>query len=106
MNAQAELNKIIGSVTSGVGTAIKVGQSISGLDQKTADKLSSSSKQPTEPKAGKEPGVDAKMAAKARRIAQQKINAIYANKELSNKARTRRIGKAIDEYNKTIGGGK
>lgn len=51
-------------------------------------------------------GVDAAMAAKARKVAQQKINAIYSNKELSNKARTRRIGKAIDEFSSTIGGNK
>lgn len=51
----------------------------------------------------KDSGKDAKMAAKARKTAQQKINAIMANKEISNKARTRRIGKVLDEYNK---GGK
>lgn len=54
----------------------------------------------------KEEGIDAKMAARARKIAQQKINAIYANKELSNKARTRRMGVVMDEYNKTLGGSK
>lgn len=42
-------------------------------------------------------GIDAKMATKARRMAQQKINAIYANKEISSKAKTRRIGKVLDE---------
>lgn len=51
-------------------------------------------------------GVDAKMAARARKVAQQKINAIYANKELSAKAKTRRIGKAIDEFNSVVGGNK
>lgn len=54
----------------------------------------------------KDSGVDAKMAAKARKIAQQKINAIYANKEISEKARTRRMGKVIDEYSKVMGGNK
>lgn len=54
----------------------------------------------------KEAGVDAKMAAKARKVAQQKINAIYANKELSDKARTRRMGVVMDEYNKALGGSK
>ena len=50
----------------------------------------------------KDDGVDAKMAAKARKVAQQKINAIYANKEISGKAKTRRIGKVLDE----MGGNK
>lgn len=54
----------------------------------------------------KESGVDMKMAKKARRTAQQKINTINANKELSQKARTRRIGKVIDEYQKQLGGRK
>lgn len=54
----------------------------------------------------KDSGIDAKMAAKARRTAQQKISAIAANKEISAKARSRRIGQAIDEYKKTIGGEK
>ena len=48
-------------------------------------------------------GVDAKMAAKARKTAQQKIKAIQANKEISDKAKTRRIGQVLDEY---IGGKK
>lgn len=90
MNAQAELNKIIGSVTSGIGTAIKANEEF-GTAIKTGKPIS---------------GIDAKMALKARKVAKQKINAIYANKELSNKARTRRIGQVMDEYNKTIGGGK
>lgn len=51
----------------------------------------------------KDSGIDAKMAAKARKTAQMKIKAIQANKELSEKARTRRIGKVLDEY---IGGNK
>lgn len=54
----------------------------------------------------KKPGIDAKMAAKARKITQQKINTISNNKELSQKAKTRRIGKAMDEYAKSIGGEK
>lgn len=55
----------------------------------------------------KDAGIDAKMAAKARRIAQTKIKAIQANKDLSEKARTRRIGKVIDEYQASIAiGGK
>lgn len=54
----------------------------------------------------KDSGIDMKMAAKARKEAQAKINAIYANKEISNKAKTRRMGKVMDEYNKQIGGKK
>ena len=38
------------------------------------------------------------MAAKARKNAQLKINAIVQNRELSQKAMTRRIGKVLDEY--------
>lgn len=91
MGLQSGINRLIGTA----GAAVTL-----------ADKLGSGSKQPTEPKAGKESGVDAKMALKARKVAQQKINAIYANKELSNKARTRRMGQVMDEYNKTIGGTK
>lgn len=49
-------------------------------------------------------GIDEKMAAKARKMAQMKIKAIQANKDLSEKARTRRIGKVIDEYQASIGG--
>ena len=82
MGIQSGINRLIGTA----GAAVTL-----------ADKLSSESKQP---------GVDAKMALKARKVAQQKINAIYANKELSNKARTRRMGQVMDEYNKAIGGTK
>ena len=89
MGLQSGINRLIGTA----GAAVTL-----------ADKLSNP-KQPSEPKA-KETGVDAKMAAKARRVAQQKINSIYTNKELSNKARTRRIGIVMDEYNKAIGGNK
>jgi hypothetical protein len=92
MGMQSAVNKLIG--TAGAATIL-------------ASKLSEGSKEPEEPKAAKvKKGIDAKMAAKARRIAQQKINTIYANKELSNKAKTRRIGKVMDEYNKTLGGDK
>lgn len=91
MGLQSGINRLIGTA----GAAVTL-----------ADKLSSESKQPTELKTVKQPGVDAKMALKARKVAQQKINAIYANKELSNKARTRRMGQVMDEYNKAIGGTK
>lgn len=86
---QGSINQIIGSVAAGA-VAVK--------------KLATDKKPAETPKV--EAGVDAKMAAKARKVAQQKINAIYANKELSNKARTRRMGQVMDEYNKTIGGTK
>ena len=49
----------------------------------------------------KSSGIDMKMAAKARKEAQAKINAIYANKD-----KTRRLGKVMDEYNKQVGGKK
>ena len=51
-------------------------------------------------------GIDEAMAAKARKTAQAKIKAIQANKDISEKARTRRIGKVLDEYQTTIGGKK
>lgn len=41
---------------------------------------------------------DIEMAKKARRETQDKINAIIMNREISAKARTRRIGKVLDEY--------
>lgn len=63
MDAQAELNKVLGSVTSGVGTAIKVGQSISGIDQKMADK--------------------------ARENLKQKISVSKSNKEISSKLKAK-----------------
>lgn len=91
MGAQDLLNGITNSVISTVQTAGKIKE---GLTE--------------EPKVqGKDSeGIDAKMAAKARQIAQQKINAIYANKELSKKAKTQRIGKIIDAYNADVGGKK
>lgn len=63
MDAQAELNKVLGSVTSGVGTAIKVGQSISDIDQKMADK--------------------------ARETLKQKISVSKSNKEISSKLKAK-----------------
>lgn len=76
MDAQAELNKVLGSVTSGVGTAIKVGQSISGIDQKMADK--------------------------ARENLKQKISVSKANKEISSKLKAKLDVDAED----LIGGNK
>lgn len=49
-------------------------------------------------------GIDMQMAAKARKEAQSKINAIQANKEISKKAKNRKMGKAIDGNDKDIGG--
>ena len=63
MDAQSELNKVLGSVTSGIGTAIKVGQSISGIDQKMADK--------------------------ARETLKQKISVSKSNKEISSKLKAK-----------------
>lgn len=54
----------------------------------------------------KEEGIDAKMAVKARKIAQQKIKTIQANQEISDRAKTLRIGKVLDEYNISLGGKK
>lgn len=79
---QGSINNMIGSVTAGIALGKKLGKGV---------------EQPKE-------GIDAKMAAKARRVAQQKINNIYANKELSDKARTRRLGVVMDDYNKQLGG--
>lgn len=55
-------------------------------------------------KAKEDTGIDAKMAAKARKEMQQKIDTIYANKELSQKARIREVGIAMDEYDIRLGG--
>lgn len=92
MSAQKSINTITGSITGGILAATKIAE---GLNKDSVK----------EPKIAtpKESGKDIKMAAKARKEAQQKISAIVANKEISAKARTRRIGKVLDEYN---GGGK
>ena len=100
MSAQGSMNTITGAVTGGILAAVKISE---GLD-KEAEKANKAE----EPKAAQKPsgssGIDAKMAAKARKQMQEKINAIYANKELSAKARTRRVGVAMDEYQKMLGG--
>lgn len=85
---QGMINSAIGSATAAIGAA-KLNKNFN--------------KKSTAVETNTNEGVDVKMAAKARQNVQQKINAIYANKELSSKARTRRVGKIIDEYNK---GGK
>lgn len=95
MGAQDLMNGITSSVTESILTAGKIKE---GFDKEAEAKITSKSAV----------GIDAKMAAKARKVAQEKINAIYANKELSKKARTQKMGKVIDEYNKatTVGGKK
>lgn len=91
MGAQDLLNGLTNTVISTVQTAGKIKEGL-GEEPKVKGKDSE--------------GIDAKMAAKARQIAQQKINAIYANKELSKKTKTQRIGKIMDAYNAEIGGKK
>lgn len=86
MGAQSSMNQLVGAVTGAALAATKLGEKFSEKD--------------------KTPGIDAAMAAKARRTAQMKIKAIQANKEISEKAKTRRIGQVIDEYQTTIGGKK
>lgn len=93
MGAQSSLNAITGTVIGGALAATKL-----------AEGLGKEEKEPKVNKPKEDNGIDAKMAAKARRNVQVKINAIYNNKELSNKAKTRRMGKVIDDYNKEIGG--
>jgi len=91
MSAQGAMNTITGSITGGILAAAKISE---GLDKKSANMNASKEAKP------KDGGIDLKMAAKARKEAQQKINSILENKEISNKARTRRIGKVLDEFSK------
>lgn len=101
MGAQSSLNAITGTIIGSALTATKIAE---GLDK---DEKEPKINMPNEVKEEKvDEGIDAKMAARARRNVQVKINAIYSNKELSNKAKTRRMGKLIDEYNKEIGGNR
>lgn len=88
MSAQSSLNAITGSL---IGGALALSKTTEGLEKFDKSDLSEDKKTDVS-------GKDVKMAAKARKNVQQKINAIYANKELSAKARTRRVGKIIDEY--------
>lgn len=94
MGAQAAMNALTGAITSAALTAVKIGEA-------SSKKPQAGLKAPKQEKAS---GIDAKMAAKARKEMQQKINTIYANKELSQKALTRRVGVALDEYTKILGG--
>ena len=95
MGAQSSLNAITGTV---IGSALAA--------TKLAEGLGKEDKEPKVNKPKEDNGIDAKMAARARKNVQFKINAIYNNKELSNKAKTRRMGKVIDEYNIEIGGNR
>lgn len=81
MGAQSTINGLIGASAGAisVGNKLLKGSNLS------------NSKAPTS-------GKDIQMAAKARREVLNKINAINANKEISSKAKTRRIGKVIDNY--------
>ena len=45
-----------------------------------------------------EPGIDERMALTSRQRTLQKIKAIQMNKKISDKAKSRRIGKALNEY--------
>ena len=90
MSAQSAMQGLAGTIVGGAAT-IAMG----------AKRLGSGKK----PEA-KESSIDMQMAIKARKEAQAKINAIYANKQISNKAKTRRMGKVMDEYNKQTGGKK
>lgn len=92
MSAQSAMQGLAGTIIGGAAT-IAAGAKMLGAGNK-------------KPAGSKESGIDMQMAAKARKEAQAKINAIYANKEISNKAKTRRMGKVMDEYNKKIGGKK
>ena len=92
MSAQSAMQGLAGTIVGGAAT-IAMG----------AKKLGAGGKMPS---GSNNSGIDMQMAAKARKEAQAKINAIYANKEISNKAKTRRMGKVMDDYNKKIGGKK
>lgn len=93
MAIQGAINKLIGTA----GAAVTLADKLGGKEEPSAKDTPSAKGE-----SGKG-GIDAKMAAKARKTAQQKIKTIQANKELTEKAKTRRIGKVLDEY---IGGNK
>ena len=91
MSAQSAMQGLAGTIVGGAATIAMGAKKFGAGENKAGSKNS---------------GIDMQMAAKARKEAQAKINAIYANKEISNKAKTRRMGKVMDEYNKKIGGKK
>lgn len=84
MSAQSSMQHLAGTIITGAGV---IG---AGIGKVSGKGLYS--------KKVKISGKDIKMAAKARKEAQQKINAIANNREISIKAKTRRIGKVLDEY--------
>lgn len=92
MSAQSAMQGLAGAIVGGAAT-IAMG----------AKKLGAGGNKPS---GSSDSGIDMQMATKARKEAQAKINAIYANKEISNKAKTRRLGKVMDDYNKKVGGKK
>ena len=85
MNAQAAIAGLGATVGGAVLTAAK----LSGKGESVGKEKDSLPKRD-----------DLKMAMRARRQAQAKINAIVYNKEISKKAMTRRIGVVLDEFKK------
>ncbi len=101
MGAQSSLLGLVGTVAgAGIGAANIAGKIKSNENDKASNIKGASVKD------NDNSGIDMQMAIKARKEAQAKINAIYANKEISNKAKTRRLGKVMDDYNKQVGGKK
>lgn len=76
MNAQSELNKIVGAATSGVSTAIDISKKVGNTDKKMADK--------------------------ARQTLKEKISVSKSNKEIYAKTRAKLDVKTED----LIGGSK
>ena len=83
-DALGAISKVIGVA----GTAAMAG----------ASGISKSKLAAKEAQKAQQEAIDIKMAQKARRVAQNKINAIIENKELSRKAMTRRIGQVLDTF--------
>lgn len=57
-------------------------------------------------KAEAQVNIDQKMARRARDTARAKLQAINENKQLSNKARTRRMNNVLKAYDQDMRGGK
>lgn len=94
MNAQTELLKVGSAALSLAEMPDKLGSNLKENEETKEPETS----QPAAAAPTQDAGIDAKMAAKARKTAQMKIMAIQANKEISDRARTRRIGKVLDEF--------
>lgn len=89
MSAQQAMQGLAGSILRGASAASgAIFSATKGKEFMEGFKASKNSKS----------GKDMKMAEKSRKVYQDKIKAIYSNKELSEKARTRRMGKVLDEY--------